>query len=488
MSLQFQPVIDRIDPNCDIAAGINENGLNHFLQTHHKINYSPSGLSIYRGRGEVEDLGIEEWTYDITEAAVVDVNPPDSKVVSGRAAWFKSIPELGRFSSRERTELESVLNEEANIGIKLPKIVLGVKFKKLDATPPPPPITVELSIEILGRVTINQNDEFEFSALDIEVDQAFEGAVNDALKKNGLNGNDVVAVSGSNICYPIGQLVAHLANSFLKARIEKFTLSLPLPSPLSLFEGIQVGNLRTQVINDTLVVCGEAIPNGKVTDGEDRFDEKDLDALNNPGSAEKNIFLALSIDFFRLMASKSLNISESDGGGGGNDVAEWRWSYWLRLTDRGPEFRQSDKIRFNVDFDAGGSAKARFKTHCGPLPWQGTKLRADLVPSDEYVEAQLRFSGKKLMLRANTRWSAVAVRPEDWWDVLGWVLSAILTLVASAMFTLLDIALNFFKIPLAEVPERFPGTQIPFSILGFGSGFSSNKRMYAVELGLRFTT
>jgi len=93
-----------------------------------------------------------------------------------------------------------------------------------------------------------------------------------------------------------------------------------------------------------------------------------------------------------------------------------------------------------------------------------------------------------LKLRANTRWSAVAVRPEKWWDVLGWVLSAIITIVASAIFSLLDLALNFFKIPLAEIPDRFPGTQIPFSILGFQSGFSNNKRLYAIELGLKFTT
>jgi uncharacterized membrane protein len=53
MSLHFQSVIDDIDQDCDIAAGINEDGLNHFLATHHTVNYNPSDLSIYRGVGKV---------------------------------------------------------------------------------------------------------------------------------------------------------------------------------------------------------------------------------------------------------------------------------------------------------------------------------------------------------------------------------------------------------------------------------------------------
>lgn len=73
MSLHFQSVIDDIDQDCDIAAGINEDGLNHFLATHHTVNYNPSDLSIYRGVGKVEDLGIEEWSYDISESPVIDL-------------------------------------------------------------------------------------------------------------------------------------------------------------------------------------------------------------------------------------------------------------------------------------------------------------------------------------------------------------------------------------------------------------------------------
>ena len=514
----------------NIAAGIHEDALNSFADAHHRHNFDETRPSLYRGEAKAEELGISKWTYSISKPGEFDLAPIDAATVrAARNRWLMSIPEIYNLSQDERRWLKQSLEVEPNITLRLPKIDFVIEFDPEVTSPPPPTISVAFGAIAIGRVSLSANNEFIFSPLSISVEdpRALDEAIRAELERLGIQPGEAAAENVGTICYPIESLLKHLLQAFLNTRIEKFTRILPLPSVVRLFEGVEITNLGLLVIDDYMVAIGDAVPSQRdlmfgaksqqnlaelhganvcVTQSDksfsfsakeadrslSKFDENDAieeDRAQEDGhdlpSDGTNVFLYLSKGLLSLFADMNLNIDEEDRDQSKDGDIETKWSWWYRLRHTGLEFRDRNKVRVRLEFAGGGSAGARLHTHCGPLPWLETDLAAKLIPSPTILDLRARLVGREIKFHADTRPSAVIVTPERWWDALGWVLSWIITVVGTAIWNLIDFALNFMLFKVATLPEKFPGTGLGYNVSDFRTYFVDGE-FYTIAMKVDF--
>jgi hypothetical protein len=313
-------------------------------------------------------------------------------------------------------------------------------------------------------------------------------------------------------------LVKHLIRVFLRTRINQYLIELPLPSTIDLFEGFSIVDMKMVVCNDYLIAYGKGKVNPlseprfkpasqelRITHHADHsmtFESEDEQELVARGSATmdpaendfyrakatKGGFLQLWISrgLFQAAADKYLNIDQSDAGSDSSGSIYWTWSWWMRLRNQGVNFIDMNKIRIGLDFKGGGDATAGIKTHCGPIGLK-TALKASLVPTPTLLDLQLLLDSnrRKVKIHADAKPGGVKVEPEHWWDVLGWVLALILTIVGTGIWNLIVIALDLITIDVANLPERFPGTDLEYSTFGFNTSFWGAEH-YLITLGVDF--
>ena len=507
----------------DLAGGIHEDLLDDFSDAHHRKYYDaadPSKPSIYRGEDSAPDLGISKWSYDIAKPATFDLAPilpaDQQRAVSG---WFAAIPEVSTYSQADRDSLLEKLHDDPNLRLKLDQVIFRVEFDPNVSNPPPPSISVSLKVSATGIVQIDPNNAFVFTPLRIEVDDA-PAAIQKALKDAGVEPATEVKAHGSNLCYPIEALIKHMIRAFLRTRLNQYLINLPLPSSIDLFKGYSVGGLKSAVCNDYLIAYGSgqvaarsaiaqshpAALNGRsevsqaadhaciversqsddAAEAADRSMPIENEFYSIAGAKGGYILLWISKRLFNVAADKNLNIDDGDGGSDSSGPFSWSWSWWMRLRNRGVDFFDANKIRVALDFAAGGGAHFRVNLKIGSIS-HGTDLVAELEPKPNRIDMQLVLDSarKKIKLRADTKPGLVAVRPKDWWDVFGWLISAVLTLVGTAIFNLIDFALNFILIDVADLPAHFPGTDLEYKTFGFATSFWGQEH-YMVTLGVDF--
>lgn len=507
----------------DLAGGIHEDMLDDFSDAHHRKYYNaadPSKPSIYRGGDSAPDLGISKWSYDIAKPATFDLSPiQPAEQQRAVSRWFTAIPEAYTFSQADQDSLLKKLLDDPNMRLTLNQVIFRVEFDPNVSDPPPPSISVSLKVSATGIVQIDPNNAFVFTPLRIDVDDA-PAAIQKALEDAGIRAGTEVKAHGSSLCYPIEALMKHMIRAFLQTRLNQYLINLPLPSSIDLFKGYSVGRLKSAVCNDYLIAYGSgqiaARPTigqsqavalsgrSEVSQGADhacivgssRSDKAEeaadgIEPVENEfysiASAKGGyILLWISKRLFNAAADKNLNIDDGGGGSDSSGPFSWSWSWWMRLRNRGVDFFDANKIRVALDFAAGGGARFRMDLKIGSIS-HGTDLVADLEPKPNRIDMQLVLDSarKKIKLRADTKPGLVAVHPKDWWDVFGWLISAVLTLVGTAIFNLIDFALNFILIDVADLPDRFPGTDLEYKTFGFATSFWGQEH-YMVTLGIDF--
>lgn len=485
----------------DIAAGIHEELINDFAVSHHKQNYRPGQSSVYSGQDEAPDLGISKWSYDVFQAANVDLSPIAERLSKRMGQiWVANAPDFAHLSESELEVLATELNRNPNGKITLPSVRLGLEFDPNVTSPPPPPISVEFGIVATGIFFVDDEKHFAFLPQRIEVldPDLLDHEVKSAVAELGVLEGIDVSISKDQICYPIGKLIRHFVRAFMKTRVNQYLIDFPLPSAIDLFEGFAIGDLEVVACDNYLIVYGDGMPASSairdeqgrgldtnsqldISRGEDRSVEVgSIDRTSDTDDGQLQInsqrtdggfcFLIISRRIFEVLADRSLNIDESDSDSDSSGAFRWSWSWWMKLRNKGVSFRGQNQIRFAVDFDGGGSARLKLKTKIGSIS-VSTGLRADLVPSPTKIDLSPRIWTRAIGLRIDTKPSKVIIRPTKWYDLFGWVIGAILTAVGTVIWNILDFAFNFTAIKLATLPEKFPGTELSYSVDAYSSKF-----------------
>jgi hypothetical protein len=504
----FSAMSSCLPADFDLAGAIHEDLLNDFGDAHHRVYYSSTSGSIYRGSDVAPDLGISKWSYDIKKPARFDLTPLEKAAWNNKVSqWFEQLPETYAFSKKDRGLMLAQLAEQPNSTIFLDEVVLRVEFDPTISNPPPPAIEVPFALRASGIIGINSKNAFTFTPLSIEVDDPakLEEQIEDALKKIGVQAGQSTSKSGSSFCYPIDVLVKHLIRAFLRTRINQYLIDLPLPSSVDLFEGFSISELGIKVCNDYLIAYGKGQPVAKSIKRANatralsakRFSSEQLGAIADEGEGQDEFYSAtrtkggyillwVSKALLQAAADKNLSVDSSDSDDDSSGAINWAWSWWMRLRNSGVTLINNNKIRIGLDFRAGGKASASIDTHCGSIGLK-TGLRVKLFPEPTRIDLSvgLDSAARKIKLKADTKPGGVIVEPADWWDAIGWVLSAIITTVGTVLWNTIDFALNLMSFNVADLPERFPGTDLKYKTYGFQTSFWGSNH-YLITLGVDF--
>ncbi|NIA14815.1 MAG: hypothetical protein GWP08_12125 [Nitrospiraceae bacterium] len=463
----------------DLAAGVDEAILTDFGRAHHAKDY-PNASTVYKGAGKLEDLRLE-FRYDIETPAAFDLAPiPNFKSIY--RAWALQVPEIRQ--NKDRKGFEAFLEQvPPSVKVHVPSVRMVVKpFEGAE-------VEFRYAFTVTAFVEMTASGDVRITPLGAVLDnpKAFEKALAQAIARSRN-----AAGKSENTCYELRELIRHIVNVLLAGRISSFVREIDLPSAIDLFGGVQLKNVRVEVLQNFLVLASDIGVSEEraaqllldtVLDDEERVvayaaeaeeavnrmmpspKEKAgivaLSALAAGGLPDKGLFLYMSQNFFNTLANRLIRYDGHGGKCKRKGALEYCYSWFLRVWD-GAARIAGNGLDVSFKFSGGAGARARLHTHCGATPWVGVSITATTDPTGKFRSDFYVKDNRELWMSAGPHPFKVQ------WHFGGipWPLNKIFALIFN-LITNIGIGLTAYlgkrwHRRIASFPATFPGTGLTY--------------------------
>jgi hypothetical protein len=466
----------------DVAAGVHETTLNSFSNAHHKMEHAKP-QNVYVGRGELEELRIK-FNYDISAPATFDLTPFDGAREYKR--WLLQLPEV--IGERTEHRIKPLVDEvPPTIKVYIPKIAITLTPQGGAA------VILEYALTVIAYTAMTGAGELQIVPLSAVVSdpRKFDADIQAAISRSG---NPQGRSEGT--CYELKELIKYVVNVTLSQRISSFLLQIPLPSPIKLFDGVSLSQIKVIIAENFAVFTAKAVPSltafdfltpptfkGDIAElkaftqvadaavvsrmqGAEKLTlttrvatAKEIDALGFPATG---LFLYMSRNLFQLVANAVLPQEQTGGECRRWGIFEGCYDWFMKIANPRVAI---DHNNLNIDFDFSGRAgvRARVHTHCGPTGWIGVGLKARAVPMARAVANLFVKNNKELMLSAGPRPFAIHIETIGVPFPISEIIGAILTILGTIGEAIASLAGVRLTMKLADFPEKFPGTDMGYT-------------------------
>jgi hypothetical protein len=469
----------------DVAAGLSEATLTDFLAAHHGAEEA-SASSIYRGKGRAAEIGLS-WSYHVKSPARLDLMPiAPATFARVYAGWMRTVPELARYVDARRP-LGSEPNEAGTLADDPPPNV-QVQVANVEViveTDTGIKVPFNYAVTITGFVEVTAEDDTRVLRI-----VPVAAKVTDPAALNALVASAVPKATGMPAadCVELRKLILYLLNVLIANRIGSFVRQFSLPVPIDVVQGVTIGDVGLEVVDDLLVLMGRLSTTPAVVSNEQAaLESGDHDRIMMAAQTAKSTPTSLAADAQRIPV-RSLGERAALGPWparglfiilherlfqafaatvGYQTSAESCRSafglkgclgYAMRVWGVTAQVR-ANALHIAAQFQASGWLKVCISTHCGSK-CHTVSANPESRPNFDAVFA---IRGRELWLTAAP--GAFDIR----WKIGGlpWPFNR---LIEWALNTLSDVALLFARIlyrqfeqKLTTFPEVFPGTSLRYT-------------------------
>ena len=376
----------------DLSASISGDTLNNFLQVHWTVEH-PKTTNVYKGSGSSDQLKLS-YTYDILKAAVINLSPVP-QFATRYKRWVLTLPEV--LSKRHESDVLPFVNTPpSNLSVVLPEIQISITFTPLTA--PTQPVTVNLSYSLtaIGSVKLNTQDIIQIVPISVVLSdpQAFSKEL-DRIKTELAQLQKM-----DDPCQQYTQLIEYIANQIIADKISSFIINFPIPTPISLFNPVTLGNLNLSIANNYIIITGNVGPNASAATADDVA--KTISALTttpNPG-----IVLLFSNNFFQVMANNFLNLSYQDAQTGSKGIFFYKLFYFYAINGPLAAISGNRKLDINFNFHRWRLLICRRPYPlCGDIDAINVSATASANPAKLHVTFNIDNSARTLSMSIGTK-------------------------------------------------------------------------------------
>jgi len=471
----------------DVAAGVGESLLNNFFAVHYQTEH-PKTSNVYKGAGEITSLKIS-YAYDIQKPASIDLTPiADFKSVYKRHLLRQ--PEILASKTKDNKMVDFLDSTPPNVKIFIPSIKLTITFQP-STSPAPISIDLNYSFTVTGFADISSSNQIQITPIDATVGDP--QALNTQIQH--FKKNVIKAQAAGDNCYDYEELIKYIINQTISDRISAFVVSFPLPTPINLFDTVNLSSVKLTIDENYINITANADPVASILENSlinpdalydthqtkllaDSVNKTITDQVSSSGKAlevkkikenasetpaiNKGLYLMFSNKFFQIMASKFININESKENCGSWTIFDGCSSYFLKLNNAQTQI-SGNELEVKFDFSGGGGLKARAHLHCITTPWVSIGASVTAVPNGQFKgNFYIDNTSKALFISAGPKPFALIWNVNFIWPISE-IADILLDFITNAGELIISLIGVRFHRQLTKFPDKFPGTSFSYT-------------------------